>query len=49
MALMQFTKDYDSAEIQECIDRIVIVDIPTTPIGKGLNYRKTGKLITALQ
>jgi len=49
MALMQFTKSYDSHEIQEFIDRIIIIDIPTTPIEKGLHYRRTGTMLKTLQ
>ena len=48
-ALMQFTKRYDSSEIQSTIDRIVIIDIPTTPIMNGLNYKKTRDMIHNLQ
>ena len=46
---MQFTKSYDSHEIQEFIDRIIIIDIPTTPIEKGLHYRRTGTMLKTLQ
>lgn len=46
MALMEFTKRYDRPEIQAAIDRIIIVDIPTTPIIQAsVSYKKTGQML----
>lgn len=32
LVLMEFTKRHFSAAIQECIDRVIIIDIPTNPV-----------------
>lgn len=46
MALMEFTKRYDRPEVQAAIDRIIIVDIPTTPIIEtSVSYKKTGQML----
>lgn len=43
---MEFTKRYDRPEIQAAIDRIIIVDIPTTPIIQAsVSYKKTGQML----
>lgn len=32
LALMEFTKRHSSPAIQGCIDRVIILDIPTNPV-----------------
>jgi hypothetical protein len=49
IALMEFTKRFFAEDIQAAIDRIVIVDIPTTPIIQTINYPKTGKMLHSLR
>lgn len=48
LALMEFTKRHCSTAIQECIDRVIIIDIPTNPVKDYPSYQATGNMLKKL-
>lgn len=48
LALMEFTKRHSSAAIQACIDRVIIIDIPTNPVKDYPSYQATGNMLKKL-
>lgn len=45
LALLEFTKRYTSPEIQKIVDRVIIIDIPATPIKHYDSFIKTGNML----
>jgi pimeloyl-ACP methyl ester carboxylesterase len=45
LAVMEFTKRYDEPEIQEMMDRVIIVDIPAESVSSQESGRSTGDML----
>jgi pimeloyl-ACP methyl ester carboxylesterase len=48
LALMDFTKRHASAHIQACVDRVIIIDIPSDPVRNYPSYQNTGNMLRSL-
>ena len=46
LALMEFTKKYH--QIQDIIDRVIIIDVPSTELNKYASYQNTKQMLGEL-